>query len=158
MTRHFASFLLLPCIAVMLAGANLSAQKPTRKPADVTLTLTGLSTFNGSIKGTCEFDPVEHRVLIDARGTDISVRAFVDYPSTTPFKVAMEGLGGGKDKTVGRVSALMIKSDVYVAGAGSGALDDAAGVSGHIKAEGFIRAGVSMQTQNLTANIAWKCQ
>lgn len=142
----------------MIAGASLAAQKPTRKPADVTLTLTGLSTFTGSIKGSCEFDPVEHRMSIDARGTDISIRAYVDYPSKAPFKVAMEGLGGGKDKTVARVSSLMIKSDNYVAGAGSGALDDAAGSSGQIKAEGFIKAGASMQTQNLTATIAWKCQ
>ena len=38
------------------------------------------------------------------------------------------------------------------------ALDDAAGASGHLKADGFIKAGVSMQPQKLTADLAWKCQ
>ena len=157
MTRHTVSILCGSCIVVMFAGVA-AAQKPTRKPAEVTLALTGLSTFDGARKGSCEFDSAEHRVSIDARGTDVSIRAYVDYPSKTPFKVAMEGLGGGKDKTVARVNSLMIKSDNYVAGAGSGALDDVTGASGHLKAEGFIKAGASMQAQNLTAAITWKCQ
>ena len=157
MTRPTASLVSVSCIVVMFTGIAL-AQKPARKPAEVTLTLTGLSTFNGALKGSCEFDPAEHRVSIDARGTDVSIRAYVDYPSKAPFKVSMEGLGGGKDKTVARVNSLMIKSDNYVAGAGSGALDDVTGASGHLKAEGFIKAGASMQAQNLTATLTWKCQ
>lgn len=96
-------------------------------------------------------------ITVDGRGSGATIRAYVDYPSKTPFKVAIEGIGGGKDKTVARVNTVIDNSN-YVAAAGSGALDDAAGASGRLKAEGFIKAGVSMQAQNLVADLSWKCQ
>lgn len=143
------------CCGVVVSGGPL----PPRKPAQVTLTLTGLSTFNGPLKGTCEIDPVEHRVTVEGTGAnDLFMRLYVDYPSKAPFKVMMEGLGGGKGQIVGRVNSLVINKSNYVASAGSGALDDGAGTGGHMRAEGFIKAGGTMQIQNLTANITWKCQ
>ena len=66
-------------------------------------------------------------------------------------------LGGGWGNIVARVNSLLITTDNSVAGAGTGALDDAAGTSGRMRAEGFIKAGATMQAQNLTANITWKC-
>jgi len=117
-----------------------------------------LSTFNGPLKGTCEMDPAENRVTVEGRGPDdLYLRLSVDYPSKAPFKVMLEGLGGGKGQIVGRVSTLTINRDNYVAAAGSGALDDATGASGRMRAEGFIKAGATMQAQNLVATIAWKC-
>ena len=147
-------------IAIVLCALPAAAgQLPPRKPAEVTVTLTGLSTFNGALKGTCEIDPVEHRVTVEGKGpNDLFIRLHVDYPSKAAFKVMMEGLGGGKGHIVGRVSTLVIDRNNYVASAGAGALDDATGATGHMRAEGFIKAGGTMQTQNLTANITWRCQ
>ena len=125
----------------------------------MTLALTGLSTFSGPLKGSCEMDAAEHRISVEGHGPDdLFIRLYVDYPSKTPFKVMMEGLGGGNGQIVGRVNSLVVNKNNYVAGAGSGALDDAAGASGRMRAEGFIRAGGTMQAQNLAANITWKCQ
>jgi hypothetical protein len=146
-------------VLVLAAAVPAAGQKPVRKPAEMTLALTGLSTFTGPLKGSCEIDAAEHRVTVEGRGPDdLFVRLYVDYPSKATFKVMMEGLGGGSGQIVGRVNSLMINSNNYVAGAGSGALDDAAGASGRMRAEGFIKAGGTMQAQNLTANITWKCQ
>jgi len=150
----------LAAMALMLVPlASVAGQKPVRKPAEsLTLALTGLSTFNGPLKGTCEMDPAENRVTVEGRGPDdLYLRLSVDYPSKAPFKVMLEGLGGGKGQIVGRVSTLTINRDNYVAAAGSGALDDATGASGRMRAEGFIKAGATMQAQNLVATIAWKC-
>jgi predicted membrane metal-binding protein len=145
------------CVGITFAVVTTHAQKPVRKPAAITLSMTGDSTFKGQLKGTCEFDPADNRVSIDGVDPAIAVHAFVDYPSNTPFKVAIEGIGGGKGKTVARVTTV-VNNYNYVATSGAGALDDAAGASGHLKADGFIKAGVSMQPQKLTADLAWKCQ
>jgi hypothetical protein len=157
MAKHTSRFVAAICVAVTLPVSALKAQKPVRKPATLTLKLTGLSTFSGQLTGTCEFDPAEHRITVDGRGSGATIRAYVDYPSKTSFKVAIEGIGGGKDKTVARVNTVIDNAN-YVAAAGAGALDDAAGASGRLKAEGFIKAGVSMQAQNLVADLSWKCQ
>jgi len=157
MTKQTNSFVPAMCVTVMFSIITLQAQKPVRKPATLTLTLTGLSTFSGTLTGTCEFDPAEHRITVDGRGPGATIRAYVDYPSKTPFKVAIEGIGGGKDKTVARVNTV-INNDNCVAGSGSGALDEATGASGHLKAQEFIKAGESMKAQNLVADLSWKCQ
>ena len=159
MTHHLSRTALI-CFVVMLAAITIHAQKyqkPVRKPGMVTVAMTGDSTFKGQFKVMCEFDKENNRISVDGVDPAIAVHAFVDYPSTTPFKVAIDGIGGGKGKTVGRVTTT-VNNYNYVATSGSGALDDAAGASGHLKADGFIKAGVSMQIQKLTADLSWKCQ
>ena len=148
------------CLALTLFAVRAAAfQMPPRKPAQVTLTLTGLSTFKGPLKGSCEIDASEHRITVEGLGPDdLFIRLYVAEPSKAPFKVMMEGIGGGKGQIVGRVNSLVINKSNYVASAGSGTLDDAAGTSGHMRAEGFIKAGGTMQTQNPTADVTWKCQ
>lgn len=149
--KHTSPFLAAICLPAIFGVITFQAQKPLRKPA--TLTLTRVSTFSGTLTGTCEFEPAEHRITVDGRGTGATIRAYVDYPSKTPFKVAIEGLGGGKDKTVARVNTVIDNAN-YVAGAGSGALDDATGASRHLKAAEFIKAGESMKAQNLSADLS----
>lgn len=86
-------------LCAVLASAG---QTPPRKPAQVTLTLTGLSTFNGPLKGTREIDPVGHRITVEGRGPDdLFIRLNVGYPSKAPFKVMLEGLGGARDRSWG---------------------------------------------------------
>jgi hypothetical protein len=124
----------------------------------VDVTISGASTFKGTLKGNCEINNNEHSVTIDAAsGSTVFLRFFVQQVAQAPFTIVMEGLTPPKTAAYGRFNELKVGQDRYVATSGKGTLDDAAGRAGRFVANEFIRAAVaSVQAPVLRAEISWK--
>ena len=114
-------------MVLVLAAAVPRPAEAGRKPAEMTLALTGLSTFHQA-----------RRLRRRRRSGDDG------------------GLGGGSGQIVGRVSSLMIDKNNY--GRRRSGAPACRRHGGRMRAEGFIKAGATMQAQNLTANVTWKCR
>ncbi len=146
-------------LVALASGGAAAGQLTPRVPADVTVALAGLSSFKGTLRGNCQIDARERQVTVDAKGDTVFLRFSVDQTAAGPFKVLMEGLLKPKDAPFARFNDLLIGQDHYLASSGAGTLADAAGRAGRFHAEGFIKAGgPGLQTQNLKADVTWKCQ